>query len=60
MRKVTYTTYAQETDMTFIMQDTVDVDNEVRSTECIGWYHGEPDDGDTEQFKGKLKAEYTL
>lgn len=54
-----YTAYAQNNDMTFIMQDTYEGD-EVKTTECIGWYYGAPSDEDTKTFSGKLKAEYSV
>ena len=53
----TYTVYADHHDMTFIMEDTY-VGNEVASTECVGWYWGEPNEEATQTFIGKLKAEY--
>lgn len=55
-----YDVYSREGDMTFIMKDTYDADGEPISTECVGWYHGEPDDESTEIFTGKLKAEYLM
>lgn len=50
--------YAREADMTFIMRETWTEDGEPVATECVGWYHGEPDEGATMDFIGKLKAEY--
>lgn len=35
-------TYAQSTDITFVLKHTYK-DNQIVATECIGWYHGEPD-----------------
>lgn len=58
MRRVIFTAYAAETDMTFIMMDTLDADGEVKSTEALGWYYGGPNEEDTEKFIGKLRAEY--
>lgn len=52
-----YTTYAPETDMTFIMLDVYDGD-ELKSTECIGWYFGSPNEKDTSIFCGSHKAEF--
>lgn len=52
-----YTTYAPETDMTFILCDTIE-DGDVKSIECIGWYFGTPDDANTAMFMGSLKAEF--
>jgi len=57
MREEIYTAYAQNNDMTFIMKDTYEGD-EVKSTECIGWYYGSPCERDTNTFIGKLKAEF--
>lgn len=55
-----YNIYSSEGDMTFIMKDTYDEDGELLSTECIGWYYGEPTAEDNITFAGKLKAEYTM
>lgn len=60
MKRTIYDVYAREGDMTFIMEDTCDADGEPISTECVGWYHGEPDDESTATFIGKLKAEYLM
>lgn len=59
-KKEIYTVYSPEGDMTFIMEDIYDADGEPLSAECVGWYHGEPDDESTQYFIGKLKAEYTM
>lgn len=53
----TYTTYAPEADMTFIMRDVYDGDR-LSSTECIGWHYGEPEKDITARYIGKIKAEY--
>lgn len=58
MKQAIFTAYAAETDMTFIMKEMLDSDGEVKSTEVIGWYYGGPDEEDTKNFIGKLKAEY--
>ena len=47
-----YTVYAQNDDMTFIMKQT---DGKL---ECVGWYFGDPDEELTEQYVGKLAAEF--
>lgn len=52
-----YTTYAPETDMTFILRDIIK-GNDLKSIECIGWYYGKPNEKDTEQFIGSMEAEY--
>lgn len=59
-KKEIYDVYAREGDMTFIMEETHDADGELISTECVGWYYGEPDDRSTATFTGKLKAEYLM
>ena len=55
--KEIYTAYSPDTDMTFIMCDTTE-EGVLRSTEVVGWYHGEPDDHSTSTFTGKLLATY--
>ena len=57
MKKEIYTTYAPNTDITFIMCDTFE-GTEIKSTEVVGWYYGEPDNDSTNAFVGKLKAEF--
>lgn len=57
MKEEIYTVYASNDDMTFIMKDTFDGE-EIKSTEVIGWYYGEPNDEETKYFSGKLKGEY--
>ena len=58
MKKELYGVYAPSWDMTFIVEDTYNENGDLLSTECVGWYHGEPDERDNETFKGKLKASY--
>ena len=50
MEKI-YTVYSQESDMTFIMQDTDD------TISVIGFYFGEPNEADTKEYAGQLVAE---
>lgn len=57
IKKEKYTTYAPDTDTTFIMVDTY-IDDEIFSSECVGWYHGEPNEENNEYFTGKLKASF--
>ena len=52
-----YTMYQNEYDVTFIMVDTWE-DDEIISTECVGWYYGKPNKEDNELFVGKLKGTY--
>lgn len=47
--------YCPATDITFITKDWYKNDN-IISSECVGWYHGTPNERDTKQFVGKLKA----
>jgi hypothetical protein len=58
MKKELYGIYAPDGDMTFVMEDTYNGKGELISSECVGWYHGEPNERDNETFKGKLKASY--
>ena len=57
-----YTAYAQDSDMTFIMEDTYFTDDEgteiLKSTEVKGFYFGAPDNEHTEMAIGQLKAEF--
>ena len=46
------TTYAPETDMTFILED------DDAHTKVVGWYYGQPNPWATELFVGKLEAIY--
>ena len=43
-----YTCYAEDNDITFIMKDRM-INDEPVTSECIGWYHGEPNKGYTEE-----------
>lgn len=52
-----YTTYAPDTDITFIMED-VYKDDVCISTEIKGFYYGAADEQATAEFYGKLKAEF--
>lgn len=52
------TAYSKEADMTFILKETTDADGDPISTEVIGFYYGEPNEQDTRNYLGHLKAEY--
>lgn len=53
-----YGVYAESSDQTFIMEDTF-IDGELASTECIGWYCGEPDDELIAEYSNRrMKAVY--
>lgn len=57
--KKIYTTYAPDSDTTFIMEDTRDKDDNWISLECIGFYAGEPNIKDTEFYAHKgVKATF--
>ena len=56
MDKMIYTTYAEDTDTTFIMEDVCDNDGDLISTEVKGFYYGKPNEEDTKLFYGDLKA----
>ena len=58
MKETIYTPYSPEYDMTFIVRDIWDENENIKSTEVIGFYYGEPDETATAEFKNKLKAEY--
>ncbi len=58
MKEEIYTAYANRNDITFIMKDTFDESGELRQTECIGWYYGEPDDLANKTFSDSLVAFY--
>lgn len=53
--KTKYSVYSESYDMTFIMVDTFK-NGEAYSTECVGWYCGEPSKEANEHFTGKLKG----
>lgn len=51
------TNYCCDADITYIMKIEY-IGNFMYTQECVGWYHGEPNDIDTKTFNGKLKSEY--
>lgn len=56
MNTYIHTVYAEQDDMTFIMEVTTD--GTMTWEEVVGWYYGEPDDEATMKFVGCLCAEY--
>ena len=62
MKEEIYGVYTQSHDITFIMKDTFLNENEIVSTEVIGFVHGNEENNETilKQYIGKLKAEYIL
>lgn len=61
-RSVIYGAYAEQHDITFIMRDIINYNNDVKSTEVIGFVYGNEVNNTIamEKFSGKLKAEFTL
>lgn len=58
MKTEILTTYAPDSDITFIMINTYDEFGEPIATECAGWYYGEPNQRNTDAYIGNLKAKY--
>lgn len=54
-----YGIYQKNYDITFIMIDTYE-DEEIISSECVGWYYGSSNEEDNEYFTHKLKTTYDL
>lgn len=52
-------TYAPDSNMTFIVEDTL-VNGKVVFTELKGFYYGKPNPKLTEKYYNRLKAEYKL
>lgn len=52
------TAYSSEADMTFILKETMSADGDPISTEVVGFYYGAPNEFDTRNYLGHLKAEY--
>jgi hypothetical protein len=49
--------YCKDYDTTFIMEATFEGGMQ-KSIECVGWYHGEPNDADNKEFaRAGMKAE---
>ena len=57
-KKELFAVYARDYDITFIMEETTNKAGDLISTECVGFYYGEPTEADTKYFKGKLKAKF--
>jgi hypothetical protein len=58
MKKEVYGIYQEESDITFIMEATFDENNDVKSLEVKGFYHGEPNKKANEDFYNDLIAYY--
>lgn len=56
--KVITAVYSNEGDMTFVLREEYTTEGDPVSTEVVGFYYGEPNEKDNEEFIGKLKAEY--
>lgn len=61
MKKI-YGAYAEKQDITFILEDILNNNNEVESTEVIGFVYGNEADNlaTLEKYIGRLMAEFTL
>lgn len=57
-KKEIFNVYQPNHDITFIMEEITDKHGDPVSTECVGWYYGEPSEENNQVFYGKLKAEY--
>lgn len=56
---VLYGNYSEESDITYVMRDTVENGIEkIISTECVGFYYGIPELEYIEKYQGTLKAEF--
>lgn len=51
-------TYAPDTDITFILREIYEENGDPVSTEVVGFYYGEPFEKLTDEFIGKLKANF--
>ena len=58
MKKTIEPAYAENADITFIMEYTETDSGEPIQTAVIGWYYGEPNEENTRQFTGDLIAYY--
>lgn len=58
MKKELWGAYSSTADITFVLEETYNENGDLISTECKGFYYGEPSEEDNEYFNGKLKAEY--
>ena len=51
-------TYAPDTDITFILREEYEENGDPISTEVVGFYYGKPDEKLTNEFNGKVKANF--
>lgn len=58
MKKTIETVYAEQNDITFIMEHIETDNGEPVQTSVVGWYHGEPDETGTWLHYGKFTAQY--
>lgn len=58
MKRTIEATHAPDTDITFIMEYIETNEGEPVQTSVVGWYYGEPDEGNTAYYIGKLTATY--
>lgn len=58
LKEIIRTVYSDEMDMTIIVGEYYDYDEELVFVEVLGIYPGEPNDFDTEENKGELRLIY--
>lgn len=58
MKREVYGIYQPNHDITFIMEELYNDNNEPISLEVKGFYYGEPNDNDIKTFYGDLRADF--
>lgn len=58
MKKTIYTAYAEQNDITFIMEDLETDSGELIQTSVMGWYYGPSTEENTAYYIGKTTATY--
>lgn len=58
MEEKIFTVYAESNDMTFIMKETLNIEEDIKTLEVVGFYHGEPNDEYTQINIGFLRSEF--
>jgi hypothetical protein len=51
-----FTTYAPDTDITFILEECINNKGDILETTLKGFYYGEPNENNTKDFIGKFIA----
>ena len=55
-----YPVYSSESDITFIMQDTIASDGSIKAVKIIGFYYGEACQSNTLEYINELEATFDL